>query len=386
MSSSFTGGTELVGGSLADLARSSLSDHSGPDHVMSVDAVDASVQVRPESQAALREFLPRVWRDRRLPFGERYYYPNPKGDYLREAYATGLPPGADPQLLQDHLFGASGVSLAVLNPLTLGLLPDGDLLAAICSATNEWLANTWLDRPEAASRYRGSIRVAPGEPETAVREIKRWADDPRFVQVSVPLQSLQPYGKRAFLPVWRTAAEYGLPIMIRADAETGVEFAPSPAGYFRSFMGFSAYQPLTFVNHLASFMVEGVFDDLPDLKVIFGDGGYDFATTMMWRMDKDYRPMRQDMPWMSKLPSEYLLTNIKFISRLMEGPTDDSIVGEWANMSDAGQVLVYGSSYPSWDYLPASGFFPTLGEDFRRRVMSENARELYRGLSDGAER
>lgn len=379
-----TGATELVGGSLADLARTSLGDHAGPERLVQHDVIDASVQVRPHHLADLRARLPQVWRDRRLPAGERYYYPNLLGDYPRETYDGDGPPGSDPELLEKHLFDDSPVTLAVLNPLTLGLLPDIDLLSAICSATNQWLADTWLDRPGAERRYRGSIRVAPGDPEAAVREIERWADDPRFVQASVPLQSLQPYGRRNFRPIWRAAATHGLPVMIRADAETGVELAPSVSGYFRSFLAFSAYQPLTLINHLASFMVEGVFDELPGLKIIFGDGGYDFAATMMWRMDKDYRPMRPDMPWMSRLPSEYLLDNVRFVSRLMEGPTDETLAPQWAVMSDAERVLLYGSSYPAWDFLPVSGFFPGMGDDFRRRVLHDNAASVYRGLDQGA--
>lgn len=378
------GGTELVGGSLAQLAKTSLKDNVTVGRLTNHEVVDASVQVRPRRQEDLRAHLPRVWRDRRLPAGDRYYYPNVLGDYVREAYDGDGPPGSDPALLERHLFEESGVTLAILNPLTLGLLPDIDLLSAICSATNDWLASTWLDLPNADQRYRGSIRVAPGDPEAAVREIERWANDPRFVQVSVPLQSLQPYGKRSFWPVWRAAAAHGLPIMVRADAETGVEFAPSPAGYFRTFLGFSAYQPMTLVNHLASLMVEGTFDAIPELKVVFGDGGYDLAATMMWRMDKDYRPMRPDMPWMSRMPSEYFLDNVRFVARLMEGPTDPSLVEEWTVMSDAADVLLYGSSYPGWDFLPPSGFFPGMDDDFRRQVMNQNARGLYRGLTEGS--
>ncbi|MEX2290298.1 MAG: amidohydrolase family protein [Mycobacteriales bacterium] len=380
------GATELTGGRLADLARTSLHDRAGSGRTVRHDVVDASVQVRPREQADLRAYLPRVWGDRRLPSGERYYYPNVLGDYLREAYDGDGPPGSDPELLERHLFVDSPVTMAVLNPLTLGLLPDIDLLTAICSATNEWLASTWLDRPGADQRYRGSIRVAPGDAEAAVREIERWADDPRFVQVSVPLQSLQPYGKRSFWPIWRAAAERGLPVMIRADAETGVEFAPSASGYFRTFLGFASYQPLTLVNHLASLMVEGVFDDLPEFRVVFGDGGWDFAATMMWRMDKDYRPMRPDMPWMSRLPSEYLLDNVRFVSRLNEGPTDDALVDEWAVMSDAERVLLYGSGYPAWDFLPVDGLLPSADEHLRRRVLLENAHDLYRGLPTGGDR
>jgi len=157
--------------------------------------IDACVHPRPRP-GELHAYLPRAWQGRRLPAGERYYYPNPVGDYLQESYAAGLP-GSDPALTASHVF-TNGVDQAVLLPLTLGLLPDIDLLSAICAATNEWLAATWLTD----ARWKGTVRVAPSDPGAAVAEIERWAADPRFVQVGVPTQSMQLYGNRVFLPIW----------------------------------------------------------------------------------------------------------------------------------------------------------------------------------------
>ncbi|WP_181411131.1 amidohydrolase family protein [Nocardioides humi] len=273
--------------------------------------------------------------------------------------------------------GAVGARHAILHPYTYGLLPDEDLLAAICSATNAWLAETWLEDQPSDRPYRGTIRVSPTSVSHAVAEIEKWGSHPDFVQVGVPMQSLQTYGKRVFWPIWEAAVAHDLPVTVLTDGETGVELAPTPVGYLRTFLGFSSYKPLNFINHLASFMVEGVFDHLPDLRVVFADGGYDFAVAMSWRMDKDYRPMRADMPWMTELPSHYLASNVRFVTSSTDRCTDPEILGEWLAMGDADQILVYGSHYPEWDFLAPEEAIPEADDATRQRVLGGTARELF---------
>ncbi len=357
------------------LAVVSMHDAPGSEHPTSATVVDGAVHPR-SRPGELTEYMPKVWKGRRLPAGDRYYYPNPLGDAVREARGGDGPPGSDPVLVSHHLFDEVGVARAVLLPLTLGLLPDLDLAAAICSATNAWLADQWLDRD---ARYRGTIRVAPNHPETAVAEIERWADHPGFVQVGVPMQSMALYGMPPFLPVWEAAARHGLPVALHSDAETGVELAPSPAGYLRHFLGFASYQPAGFVSHLASFMVHGVLDRLPDLCLVFADGGYDLCGPLLWRLDKDYRPMRGDMPWMKRLPSAYLREHVRFIAHRLEGPDDPRVLDEWLGMADAEHLLLYGSNYPSWDFLHPNAAFPGVENGVRERILAGNADDLYGG-------
>ncbi len=364
----------------SSLAAKSLRDAVGVQRAPGVPVVDCSVHPRPRP-GELQEYLPKVWRGRRLPQGERYYYPNPVGDYVKESYGDAGPPGSDPELAARHLFDEAGVERAILIPLTLGLLPDADLVAAICSATNAWLAETWLGKHNHDGRYLGTIRIAPNHPEAAVAEIEQWADHPGFVQVGAPMQSMQLYGNPVFLPVWEAAARRGLPVVFHPDAETGVELPPTPAGYLRHFLGFAAYQPVNFINHLTSLMVGGVLDHLPDLRLVFADGGYDLCAPLLWRLDKDYRPMRPEMPWMKRLPTSYLPDQVRFVAHSLEGPEDDDVLREWLGMTAAESVLMFGSNYPSWDFFHPGAAFAGIDRELRERILARTARELY-GLQE----
>jgi predicted TIM-barrel fold metal-dependent hydrolase len=348
-------------------------DHAAPG----CPVIDACVHARP-SVGELQTYLPDLWRGRRLPGGERYYYPNPLGDYLKDSYGESGPPGSDPALVRRQVFEDMGVDTAILLPLTLGLLPDLDLRAAICSATNQWLADKWLTQNNADGRFKGSIRVSPADPRSAVKEIEKWAGHPHFVQIAVPMQSNQLYGDRIFLPVWEAAAHHNLPVAIHLDAESGVEPAPTPGGYLRHYLGYAVYQPVTFFSHLINMMAAGVLDHLPSLKLVFADGGWDMCAPFMWRLDKDYRPMRGDMPWMKRLPSDYIANHVRFVAHDLEGPDDDGQLREWLAISDASHILMFGSSYPNWNLLHPNAAFAQADDVLRRRILAGTAAELYR--------
>lgn len=339
--------------------------------------IDAAVHPRPD-MGELKPYLPALWRDRRMPFGERYYYPNPVGDYLKDSFPERGPPGSDPGLMSQHLFEDMGADTAILLPLTLGLLPDLDLRASICAATNQWLADKWLTEHNPHGRFKGSIRVSPADPATAVAEIEKWAGHPHFVQVAVPMQSNQLYGDRLFFPVWEAAAHHNLPVAFHTDAETGVEAAPAPGGFFRHFLAYSVYQPTTFFNHLINMMAAGVLDRLPGLKLVFADGGWDMCAPFMWRLDKDYRPMRGDMPWMKRLPSDYIADHVRFVAHSLEGPEDAGEMQEWLEISGASQTLMFGSNYPGWNLLHPNAAFAGVDAATRFRILSGTAADLYR--------
>ena len=371
---------DLPGLAPAGLAQTTLREAAHGQAAPGMPVIDAAVHPRPRP-GELQRYMPKVWQHRRLPAGERYYYPNPVGDYLQESYGDGGPPGSDPALVSRHLFDECGISQAILLPLTLGLLPDIDLLAAICTATNAWLADTWLNTYNREGHFRGTIRVSPTDPRAAVAEIEKWAGNPNFVQIGVPLQSMQLYGNRVFLPIWEAAAHHNLPVVIHADAETGVEMAPTTGGYLRHYLGFSAYQPMTFINHLTSMMAGGVLDRLPSLRLVFADGGYDVCAPLIWRLDKDYRPMRGDMPWMTRLPSDYIAQHVRFVAHSQEGPEDPEQLEEWLGISQADTILLYGSNYPGWDMFHPNAAFAPVPTALRRRILSQNAAALYRGMT-----
>jgi len=325
----------------------------------------------------------------------RFFHPTPTGippygEWLEDSRPTGevvttpsgehpaREPGSSYEITAKYLT-QDGVTEAVLNPILRGIQPAADQGNAVCAAYNDWLADTWLGESAGDLRYLGTIRVNPMDTEGAVAEIERWVDEPRMVQVSVPLEAHHPYGQRYFTPIWEAAAEHGLPVAIKAEGGVGVEYFPTMTGLPRTHIEFSALQRDRFFFHLASFIAEGTFDRFPGLRILFSDGGFDMMTPAMWRMDIDWPITRTEVPWVKKLPTDYLREHVRLVASRVEGPPDDDqdLVKEWAARTNAAGLLVYGSSYPHWSSARPDQVLPALDPEDRARILSGNAEELY---------
>jgi predicted TIM-barrel fold metal-dependent hydrolase len=257
-------------------------------------------------------------------------------------------------------------------------MPELDLGDAICRATNDWLADKWLGAANGRGRFYGAIRVNPGNPPAAVEEIERWAVDPRMVCVGVPLQSHHPYGQRQYFPVWEAAARHELPVVIKIDGGSGVDFWPTAVGFPRHYIEYSTLAPLAFAYHLISFIAEGVFERLPKLKIVFADGGHDMLAPLIWRMDKNWRPTHRDMPWSQQLPSAALEQHVRFCTHKLTGPDDSAVANDWLEMSGAGSLLLYGSRYPYHDYCAPDAVLAGLKDDLRSAIAGKTAASTFR--------
>lgn len=341
--------------------------------------IDAAVHPNVRRDEDLRDFLDEPWTHRVFAPIDRYYYPVPGGQYApRSRHRQGLP-GSDPELLEHQLLDEAGVDMAILLPLTRGLNLDTDVNSAVCEATNRWLAQTWLGERNKYGRFKGTIRINPGDPDRAVEEIERWAAHPHMVQIGVPMSSPVRYGDRSFIRIWECAARHKLPVAVHLDAGAGAELESSPVGDFRHFAEYSCFSPNNFYFHLANLITNGVFDRLPDLVFVFADGGADQLMPLIWRLDADWRANLDDHPWARKQPSSYLADHVRFVTNPMEGPIAPQSWPRWLELNDAARLLMYGSDYPHWTFTAPGELLPdTVDEGIRQRILGGNAAGLYR--------
>lgn len=350
--------------------------------MIDAEVIDAAIHPMVHDNDELRQYLKPSFRDRLLPTVHRYYYPAPEGEWLPESWGPHDElPCSDPDLLARHLFQEGEVKYAILLPLTRGMLRDIDLGSAVCSATNDWLAETWLGRWNSHGRFWGTIRVNPRDPEGAVAEIERWAGHPKMIQVGVPLEAHQPYGQRIYSPIWETAARHNLPIAVHADGGTGVDLLPTASGYPRHHIEYISLMPLNYFYHLSSLIAEGVFDRLPDLKFVFADGGSDLLMPLMWRLEMEWRMTRRETPWTKQIPGAYLASHVRFCASRLEGPTDGGSFPEWLEVIHARELLLFATNYPHWSFVRPGDFGANLPAELHGPIFEDNARDFYTRLS-----
>jgi len=311
------------------------------------------------------------WNLLKLPplFGEKYRAPF---DQLSvEANQASSPSALAEQMRR------SGVDFSILSPTTRGYWPNPQQAAAVAHAANKLLCRKWLDAPEGEGKFLGSIRIALNDTDTALREIDQWADDPRFVQIVVPARALATYGEQRFFPIWRAAAERGLAVFVHDDFATLVEPAPSQVGFPSYFAEHHAIRPISSIVQLTSFIVAGVFERLPNLRVVFGDVSVHAARSLLIRTDKDWQSDRLEVPWVSKDPTTYLENHTRFVTQADDEISPHSNTASETIGGDNASLVVFGSRYPYWDGVASENIFPTWSTADREKCLFANASQFY---------
>ena len=306
-------------------------------------------------------------------------YVNTSGVLRDDARAPdGSAPGADPAFTAEQLLDGNGIDRAVLiggEVLGLGAMPDPDAAAMISSAYNDWLAATWL---AVDNRYRGYLVVGPQDPVLAAGEIRRAAQDERFVGVFLPLTNIL-MGQRHYYPIYDAAAEIGLPVAVHPNSGEGI-FRTSPpmaGGTPTYYVEWHSGLSQIFQANVISLICHGVFERFPGLRVIITEGGLAWVPDVMWRLDKNVKGLRDEVPWMKRLPSEYLVDHVRFTTQPMPEPRRRSHLHTLLEIVRAERTLMFSSDYPHWDFDDPRHVLTTLPAEIRDRVKAQNAIETY---------
>jgi predicted TIM-barrel fold metal-dependent hydrolase len=321
------------------------------------------------------ERVGRPWNLRQLPtlFGEKYGAPF---DQLSVPVEEASSPAAVAKRLRD-----AGIDYAVLCPTTFGYWPNPHQAVAVASAANKMLVEEWLNAPEGEGRFLGSIRVAMNDVDMALREIDAWADDHRFVQLVVPARALATYGEQRFFPIWRAAAERGLVVFIHDDLAAVVEPPPTQVGFPSFYAEVHGVRPMSGIVHLASFIVSGVFERLPELRVVLGDVSVHAARALALRTDKDWQSDRVEVPWVTKEPTEYFERHVRFVSQAEDEISPHSVRSTGTIGGNTSSLVVFGSRHPYWDGMSATNAFPSWPGEERARCLAGNALQFYPRLA-----
>lgn len=344
-----------------------------------VGIVDVDVHPGPASPDEIREHMSMPWRDR-YKGDRRSFYRHPVHGSRLDSITAGVGPEcSDPELLRKQLFDEHGVAYAILIMRTFcNIHPDPDYAAAIASAFNAWLVETWLGEYNRDGAFKGSITIAQQDPQRAAEEIERWAGHPHIVQVTMDSGARAPFGQRQYHPIYEACERHGLPLAIHPGTEgMGINHQPTP-GYPTRYIEWHCGMSLSFQAHLISLLTEGVFERFPTLRIVLVEGGVAWLAPLMWRLDGYWKALRAEVPWVRKPPSQYLHEHVRLGTQPLESPEEARHLLQMFEMIDAEHLLMFSSDYPHWDFDSPSRAFPRLPDHVREAIFSTNARSLYR--------
>lgn len=288
----------------------------------------------------------------------------------------GSPAGSTLQRLQADVIDPLALEYAILN-CSYGIesIHNPDAAAALASAVNDWHLAEWL---EAEPRLRASIVVPSQQPAMAASEIDRVGGQPGLVQVYLPVRSAMPYGNRIYHPIFEAAVRHDLVVGLHFGGVTGTP--PTPVGWPSYYLEEYAGMSQVFQSQLTSLVVEGVFDRFPTLRVACIEGGWSWLPAHLWRLDKEWKGLRREVPWVRRLPSEYVREHVRFTLQPLDVPADAALLPDLFEQLESPDLLMFSTDYPHWHVDgPTAALAPGIVPDhLRPKVMAENARSFYR--------
>ena len=250
------------------------------------------------------------------------------------------------------------IDFGVLNPLLGAGAPAATSSTAprCATAVNDWQIAEWLD-PE--PRLRASMVVPYEDGDLAAAEIERRAgDQPASSRCCSRSRTSEPLGRRKYWPIYEAAAR-ARPAdrhpLRRRRAATPITGAGWPSFYIEDHAG----MPQAFQAQVISLVFEGVFERFPTLKVVLIEGGFAWLPSLMWRLDRAWEQLRDEVPHLQaaavRVHPRALLADHPADGGAAQAGSTSSSCSTHLGMDDR---LMFATDYPHWDFDAPDQAFP----------------------------
>lgn len=277
---------------------------------------------------------------------------------------------------------AMGIDYQIVFPtpmLNLGLHPVSRVEAGIARAYAKWIGERILsDNPE----IKTMLYLPFSDPEVCERIVEDFGEMDGVVGFMVTSVRYRPVWDKQYARLYSMIQESGKPLGFHAafnwlgnrDMESLNRFISVHA------LGFPFYN----LVHLTNWIVNGLPERYPSLRVIWIESGLAWLPFLMQRLDHEFVLRPSEAPLLKRKPSEYI-ADMHFTTQPLEVPDNLDILEMTFSMLKAEDKLLYASDYPHWDFdVPARIYdLPFLSEDAKRRILGGNAARLF-GLEASA--
>jgi predicted TIM-barrel fold metal-dependent hydrolase len=299
----------------------------------------------------------------------------------REVYSDAVAHDFDPAS-NLRAMDREGVDLAVLFP-TLGLYMtwkddlDPPLVAAICRAYNNWLAEYCSHDP---TRLKGVALIPLHDTALAVQELRRAREELGLVGIFWRPNPLR--GRKLdhpdYFPIYETAAALEMPICVHEGARTVLPQAGSDR--YSEFGRHVACHPLEQMLASMTYCADGVLERFPTLKVAYLEAGCGWLPYWLERMDEHWHHYsRQRLRTTSQPPSAFFKRQCMISCEAGEELVDSLI----EHVGDDYLVLATDWPHPdAVDKFPEHTVgdlvrSPALSDAAKRKILWDNPARLY---------
>jgi uncharacterized protein len=246
-----------------------------------------------------------------------------------------------------NMLDKTGIESTVLYPtagLGYSMIQDPEWARALARAYNNWFHDRYFKR---SNRLRGVALIPLQNVPEAVKELRRAVTELGFVGAVLPANGAdigirRGLGHQDYWPIYEEAERLNVPLATHG--------APSINLGINSFTNFAMTialeHPISQMIQLTSFVMEGVFERFPKLRVGFLEAGTGWVPYMIDRLDRVYEGMKGNgyqeySSWCKRPPREYFASGRLYFSCEGGEPSLKNLVDRIGYKS-----LLFASDYP----------------------------------------
>ena len=235
----------------------------------------------------------------------------------------------------------SGVDATVLYPsrlFHLSTVHDVDFAVAIAQAYNNFLFEKFTKHD---ARIFGAALLPLQNGQVAAAELRRAVKDLGFVTGIMMVASMpKPLSDESFYPLYEEAQNLGVTLAVHSGSDPGLGFDR----YFRHMAEVHALNHgFCLMMHAVSALFSGIYDDFPKLQMAFLEGGSNWLTYVIERIDPQYKRKTKRTHRTLKLgpPSEYIKSGRLFWHAEIDKPSLPYTLSRTRN-----DAFFYASDFP----------------------------------------
>ena len=98
----------------------------------------------------------------------------------------------------------------------------------------------------------------------------------------------------------------------------------------------------------------------------------------MWRLDKNWRGLRSEVPWLTELPGDIVRRQVRATTQPMEETANPEHLLQILDMIGCEEFLMFSTDYPHWDFdAPDRALPKQIPARLRQKIRADNAAQLY---------
>jgi predicted TIM-barrel fold metal-dependent hydrolase len=298
--------------------------------------------------------------------------------------ADGSLPGSDYELLREQILDKHNYWRAILNHDLgeYGQHMNPYFGVELCRAANDWCIERWLPYDK---RLYAVIVVPASMPLEAAKEIRRLGSNPRLPAVLLAGNAFgRPFGDPVYHPIYEAAAEMGLSLICHVATDRPGPQITEVGGLAANGIIYSSQISQGAMHYVTSYIVHGVFEKYPSLKVIFEEFGTAWLPAVMWGLDRQYKLLRHESPWVKRWPSEYMHDHIRCATQpFEESPDPEGMIEVIRAAEGMEDMLCFSTDYPHLTFDDPNYIARLLPAEWHSKIFFQNGCDFF-GWQDDA--